>query len=226
MATVLISNQLIQEIRSHVQQMKSDEIKFKLGDTKDADMLQLLNGPLLFLEKLTWGEHAPLARTLPEQWKKRSNRMDIEVVNDKEKISFSCCNINADTWFPPDFQSYKDQRVTLATLLDPDMQAQFPEVKIILETYHKRKALQDIETKWNQTEESVSNYFRACPSLNKGLALQPAMRMYVPKHYLARVDKPSERAKTDREIPQIDGAALAAQAVEVTLARSIHGGAQ
>lgn len=228
MATVLISKQFINDLSSNITRMQDDDIKFKCGrDLGTVDLSALRTEPLRYAQRLAWGaDHVEWATTMPEKWKKTSERFDIRVATPSGmKHSIVCTGLNKLTFFPPGFFSHHDHDITEEELLAAAALPEFPEAALVKEAYDKVKLAGEIKRRWNETRTSVVNYFNACPSVNRGLQLTPAMRMYIPAQYLKKIDDGAAKQKKERVIPQIDGAALAAQAVEVSLARSIHGGA-
>lgn len=230
MATVLISNKLIDDITRQVQSLKADEIRIKCGNNGiDADMSPH-TGTLRLLERLIWPEGMhEWASKMPSPWKKVPNRVDIRVsyVDNEisKRVSVHCTDINHQTFAPPDFQTYRDHDITEEQLVEWAANPDYPEAQTIYDRFLTRKLASQLEAKWNKTESEVRDYFRACPSLNKALVLNPSMRLFVPQQYLNKLEEKAV-VREKREMPTIDAAALAAQAVEVSLAKSIHGAIQ
>ena len=228
MATVYISKTFLSDVEALINNMASDDVRFKFGSNRNAVDLSQFSNRLRFLENLAWPkEHIEQAVTMPERWKKRNTRASVRVHyfqgGVERKVDLECININGATWFPPDFNAYGRFEVVEDALTMLHGDPQYPEARVIYEKFLTARDATALEQKWHNTKREVTNFFAACPSVNKALLLQPAMQMYVPRQYLDKI-KRVEAAKVVREVPTIDAATLAAQAVEVSIARSINGG--
>lgn len=229
MATVLISNRFIDDVRNLVDGLMNDDVKFKCGTELGKVSLAHIKTPLRYLESVAWmPEYAHYATSMPQRWKKQSNRMDFRVAMTRSdgvnvRLGLSAVDLNDATWFPPDFGPYHDHDITLDELKAAAANPDYPEAALLLDAFTKKERSVELELKWRTTREEVIKYFTACPSVNKAIMLNPAMKMYVPKQYLKRLEQPAP-TKTKREIPQIDVGQLAAHAVEVSIARSINQG--
>ena len=224
MATVLISKQFLSDVDDHINKMRDDELKFK-GLT-DCTSLELPPHIMpKFLEMIAWGEHLHLRDKMPQEWvKPQENRMDLVVKPSNDVRATLTVEFKpGNAVMPPLYSRYHDHEVPLHVLFDKNVYCGYPDYQYVADAFEKSISRVEIFKKWNNTLDQVKKFFAACPSVNKALTLQPSMMVYVPKQYINKVEAQVERKK--REIPEIDAAALASQAVEMQIARSIHGGA-
>lgn len=224
MATVLVSKQFISDVEDHISNMRNDELKFKKLD--DCTSLEL-SGTIKpkFLEAIAWGEHIHLRSMMPKEWlNEREYRISLELKTEGNTRIFLPVEFpRSSTAMPPGFSGYRNYTVTQEMLDDRDKYGSCPDYALVVDAFKKSIERDAVCKKWGETTDAVKKYFNACPSVNKAVMLQPSMMVYVPKQYIMKIEKPVERKS--REIPEIDAAMLAAQAVEMQIARSIHGGA-
>jgi hypothetical protein len=55
----------------------------------------------------------------------------------------------------------------------------------------------EIEARWDKVEVQVRDFLDNCKSLNEALKLWPDLSVYIPKHYIERVEKKANRSTTE-----------------------------
>jgi len=220
MATVLVSKQFLSSVEEHINKMRDDELKLKrLSDCGSLELGALVKPR--FLEAIAWGEHTHLRNMMPQEWlSNREYRISLELKTESNtKIQLPVEFPRGNALMPPQYSAYRNHTVTPEMLNDRDKYGSCPDYNLVVDTFKKLVERTAVFRKWGDTAAAVKKFFEACPSVNKAVALQPSMMLYVPKEYILKLETQVERKK--REVPEIDADNLAAQVVALRLCQSV-----
>lgn len=219
MATIRIGKEFLEHVEAHISRMRADDIKFKLGVV---DWAVKYNSPSEFATALLWGPHLHLVPLMPAHWATVRNHLYLKVEHHSPRSPVTI-RFESSIYGPPKWENHSAVDTTLATLADPTQQAKYPEVKLLHDAAERLFAKAELDAKWDATAQAVKAFFLSMPSVNTALKEKPEMRLYVPRSYLDKMDKPDPRTKRVVTVPEgFDAASLAAQAVEVQMARAIN----
>lgn len=214
MATVNITDKLLSGITTKINHMSAREVAAeypKINESVTLDASELFN-------RLEWGQHLHLMPQLPSNWMKQHNDVTITVNKDGRdaivtRIEFKGCrtarSLPHKTGWNANYTNVKESEVDLlpATLVG---------AAELRQRLSDQRGVDALNVKWKKIKDEVDAFFRGCSTLNQALKAVPAMRLYVPKDYLDRVDAKVERsAKTTVEVKfdvdQLTAAAIGAQ---------------
>lgn len=176
MAYVAISTELQHAVRDGIKAMARKELE-TIGEVPK------LKGTEPFIEEAHWGSYAHLRGQIPKEWKREASTIFLRVEFPdgtwQEPIGFVAAQ---DT--PPTYSPYSYAKATV--------HADHPDIAHIAAVISNRR---DAQKRWKEVEEQVMAFLLKCKSLNEGLKLWPDLRMYIPKHYLDRVERKVDRPK-------------------------------
>lgn len=176
MAYVAISNELESTVRDGIRAMARRELD-TIGE------VPRLKGTESFVEQALWGAHAHLKSQIPADWKQKADRIILRI-NFAEGAWQETVFLQAEQEAPPRYNIYSVPKAILSHD-DPDAAA------IVTIVSNRR----DAQKRWKAVEDQVMQFLANCKSLNEGLKLWPDLRMYIPKHFLDRVERKAERQK-------------------------------
>lgn len=176
MAYVAISGELIDSVRSGIQAMARKELA-TIGEVPK------LKGTESFVEAALWGKYAHLKPQMPQEWTRPCGAIVLRIQLPEGAWQETILFITPAA-APPNYTAYSTPKVTL----NYDDES----IKEILDVITNRR---DAQKRWSEVEEHVLKFLQKCKSLNEGLKLWPDLRMYIPKHFLDRVERKVERTK-------------------------------
>lgn len=133
--------------------------------------------------KKAWGENWHLFDVVPHTWLREIERMDFIVKDLQYEV-----NVHRKAFIPPDCKLRG-----FGTYIDVPMNAnETPkELYTAIETYENKK--KEIHDTFNSVSNQVEGFLRNSKSLNAACAAYPNLRLYIPQHYLSRIDEVVER---------------------------------
>lgn len=194
MATVLISERLIADVKSNITRMANAEVTAAClthGETVTTPCEELFN----FVH---WGKHLHLRDMMPKDWLSTGTHFTLRVKAKGDltlSVSFASqpplyYHPSANTYGPNRNATITEEELAPLTLPGAD------KVRTMLKDYRTQV---EITTRWLGVETDVITFLKKCKSLNEALKLLPNMRLYISKDDLARVDHKQERPKERRE---------------------------
>jgi hypothetical protein len=178
MAYVAISKELESAVLDGIRAMSRKEFA-TIGEVPK------LKGTEPFVEAALWGAHVHLKGQIPAEWKRRADRVVLEVKFPEYTFRWTSF-LEAQQEAPPMFDLYSPPQVSVAY--------DNPEVAHIATVVSNQR---DAQNRWSAVEKQVLQFLRNCKSLNEGLKLWPDLRMYIPPSYLKRVERKVERSKSE-----------------------------
>lgn len=214
MATVYITQRLLDDVRGNIQRMRDAEIR---SDFPNHDSAVTDDASELF-RTLNWGEHVNLYSMIPEKWKTEFSGFSITVI---DEVGMQIGTVGFDkqrAWGTPkaDYWSSRNTKIQESDLMKlPDS----PGVLAIRNRLSALRGVKDLQAKWKKVETDVIEFLRKCKSLNEALKLLPTLRMYVSPEDVERVERKAEstkarRAELVKEAPaeeELTAAAMAAR---------------
>jgi hypothetical protein len=193
MSFVSISGNLTAEVRSRISSMRNAELA-QLGENP-ANQISF-TGNEAWLHERAWQGRLDLLTVLPEAWVARPERVDYvlhAMVGGQETIIHNFrCNTNKQIQLPPIYKNFSC----------PDVRIHFSEGETlpteIEECLSYRLKQKEIELRWDKVKTAVGEFLSNCKSLNEALKLWPALKVYIPDHYLQRVEKKAERREKEK----------------------------
>lgn len=182
MAYVAISNNLTHEVRDNINRMENKESK-TLGGFDNT-----IRGDLPVFDQPFWKQHLHLKTLIPQDWCEKLTSatllVDFSAGDDKpSETHHLSCNFDPPVLLPPNGKTYN---------ISFKMSAEIPEIAPLIERY---KRVNEVEERWKKVHDQVGGFLRKCKSLNEALKLWPQIEMYIPKDYIDRANKKSERTK-------------------------------
>jgi hypothetical protein len=193
MSFVSISGNLTAEVRSRISSMRNAELA-QLGENPVSKLS--VTGNEAWLYERAWQGRLDLLTALPEGWVAKPERVDYVfyamVGGEETTICHLRCNTSKQIKLPP---IYRDSSC-------PDVRIHFSEGETlpteIEECLSYRLKQKEIEQRWDKVRMSVGEFLTNCKSLNEALKLWPALKVYIPDHYLQRVEKKAERREKEK----------------------------
>lgn len=217
MALVRISKELLDAVRSRINDMRSREL-----ETYPAESVVITNSHpdydiwLGIIEQVMW-EKAPQFRgQLPKDWCMAPRAVDFYYAGagvDSAHTSVSRIHVRFEPvrgqlLAPPGTSSYPD--VYCGT------QHNFPHIDAILASMAENvKARAEITDRYTNISNQMVSFLSAQPSLNKALLVLPEVALYIDDKYIARVNEKVTRSTHGRDEPevQVDVEAITAAAI-------------
>lgn len=187
MAFVGITAQMCNEVRNKIQDMSRAEIA-QLGESP-AQSIQI-TGDEPWLKDMVWEGHANLIEVLPPKWLHKPESADLyfyaTLSTGKEKHIANKRMRDFDKFpLPP---IYRNSNYPIVSVYFGD---NVPEVFKDTVVFMEKRS--EIEQRWQKVMDNVGKFLQNCKSLNEALKLWPDLRIYIPQHYIDRVNKKSER---------------------------------
>lgn len=217
MATVYITRELISQVKRRVDKMRDNEIHQTVPENEnriEVDSSQLLM-------EMAWGEYLPTFSLLPEAWLVKDktpcfNLMAPNEAGDQEKL-FSFDFVNQMSYYaPPTAERWSAPRPS-CTKEWLEAHTHLQGCNEVLERLGQKEVRRDITQRWGKVASDIELFLGKCKSLNEGLRLWPALKMYVPDEYIERVETKVERRKRVADlvetvnIEELTAAAIAAK---------------
>lgn len=215
MATVNITDRLINDVRNTIQNMRRAEIEAEYPH-HDADCT--LDASAIYNEA-EWGQHLHLMAQFPKEWlypvKRAYFSISGEIDGKPVKTSVSIPNM-ASAYVRPNKDRYSMDRaeVTQAALQARGCAAS----AFLLKRLEDQAGVAVLMDKWARVEKDVVEFLRKCKSLNEAIKLLPNIKLYVPKADIERVETKAESTRARREkivaevpVEEITAAAMAAR---------------
>lgn len=205
MAFVGISDTLVNEVRSQIRYMYQKEVS-SLGERPT---ISLVGDESFIAEALNelWNDAPHLQAQMPKDWCRSWDSIRLHLTVTEANLQKS-----VDVKLPVTFHGPpKHTAVPVANITGTSAE-DIPEV--LFEYARHEVNLRDVAERWNKVEKDIVNFLRECKSLNEALKLWPDLRVYIPQHFLNRVDTKPERNKT------VSAAASALQNIDTTAAMS------
>jgi len=181
MAYVAISSQLKQDVASKISKLKDKETNTikrpapLMFQTLPQDAMQLL-----------WGDKLHLQSQMPVEWQRKMDAVTFTYRFDHGSQRRLSANARIDTsvafYAPPNTNGY----ITIDSIKGNPY---------ILPFYEYEMQVGDITGRWNKIRDEVNAFLTKCKSLNEALKLWPDLSHYIPKEYIDRVSKKSEKAQ-------------------------------
>lgn len=221
MASVSITGQFLDAVRKNIDHLSSEARTRSVAPVGPRPKLN--GGAATLLRELAWGEHLPLRAVIPKEWRTTLKQFVVAIPRDEE---FTHRETVTDVvlGFPPGTRSHPTITIPLAYLSDEAMLEKHPELVWFKDVCRRAWETRESNLKWAKIRSDVLAFFRTYNSLGRALKAQPAMRIYVPKEYLDRLETQVKREKSEVKPPAVDYGALTAAAVEVHLAKSVDNG--
>jgi len=219
MAFVGISQGLRQEVHNRIRNMRYAELQTLGSDP--ADTLKFTGNEPWIFERM-WQGKQHLLNELPQSWLPDVERVTVRVKLNWDgtyrgnRINDSEISINLQKGMKVAFPPY------LTGTHYPDVYIGFkPDEELpveLLAAIEFRKKHKEVCDRWDKVDHQVETFLNSCKSLNEGLKLWPSLSVYIPKHYLERVEKKADRSegvKSDaaKALEQINTDELQAAAV-------------
>lgn len=202
MSTVYITKDLSNKIASKINQMRNQELETEVPT---------YNKPVIaedsqLLMQLTWGDHLHVFPQLPKTWIKSSCAQDIEVFVDEGgelKTSYRITIAGLTDYYerPCTDRRWSGPRPT-CTQAWLQTKLHMQGAQAILDQLAVSELCAAINSKWEQVNKDIDLFLDRCKSLNEALRLWPALKLYIPADFIARVEHKAERQI--REIPATD----------------------
>jgi hypothetical protein len=219
MAYVAISNALLSSVQDRINSMYRTEFNsvvqagLALDDT-DIDLV----------ERTVWGDHLHLKDTLPDKWVRKCKRVDVQFRAPEYNQEFRC-ELTRHFKVPP----YGGNNVEGARVVgsgDSNM-VSYTEVNANLFSGEKFDAVRhtlanrgEITNRWAKVRTDVNQFLHECKSLNEALKLWPHIEVYIPAHYVEKLNEKREVSKSASRAAEIlKDIDTSAAVVSATLAR-------
>lgn len=224
MAYVAISKDLIERVKSNIRHMNRSEVvsscpTIAVGKSVSKDASALFT-------RGCWGARAHLLELIPkDDWCSPLTSVDIYVygsttVNDvlhnvRTGIRFTDLT---NAWGQPERNSYYPY--TRCDFHIDDLRA-LPEEMAgrseLLAVYEEAVTQTGIDVRWAKIMSDMVEFLHKCKSLNEAIKLFPAVKMYVDKHDIERMERKVERAPRQDLTADVDTDGITAAAIAVKL---------
>lgn len=189
MATVNITNDLLNEVSYAVDRMRNSDYTTEFGLNFDPyrvkqDCSELLNC-------LIWDGKQNLLGVIPKKWLTPATEVTMRITlgGVSRKLVFEKQN---SVYYRPGYSPYHDNRST-KELLDEALEA-FGKRELLEQTFAKIQATIDHANRWEQIKKDIVQFLKGRKSLNEALKLMPNLKLYIPKKYIERVERKVERS--------------------------------
>jgi hypothetical protein len=208
MAFVGISDTLVGEVRSVIHSMAQKEVN-SLGDCPP---IKLIGDESFVTEGLNelWNDAPHLQSQMPHDWCRSWSA--IRLILRVKPAPDNLFEVSVDAGLPSTFYGPPKASAAPVASVEAETVDELPEV--VQENVRWRMNKKDVEQRWNKVDSDIRKFLRECKSLNEALKLWPDLRVYIPKHFLTRVDTKPERNKS------VSSAAAALQNIDTTAAMS------
>lgn len=214
MASVRISDKLINEVRDVIKNMRQSETN-RLGVV--APNINVHPHDERILSRYLRDHERDAYRIVPREWLEQHDTMSLQ-------LSFF---INPDDAEPKETRAELTlvPPTTLKFYLPKDRYSKYSGTSRLEARYADGKwpecdtyvahvrAAHEIRVRWDKVATDVVGFLRQYPSLNAAVKAWPGVKLYIPKPYLDALERKVERSKVDVAIPAINLDELTAAAV-------------
>lgn len=214
MALVRISEQLITDVKSKVDNMCRSEINTKVESVYGSLTSQTSNKWADYVERMVWGAHHSLMAQMPKEWMQPVESFTLKD-DDVGVVEVSRPN-RQKLMLPPRVTTYG--RIAHDGS-EEEVKAHFALMK------EKNNAINAINAKYTAIKTQLVQFLNASPSLNKALKLYPDLAFYVPQRYIEKVEQIVERSGTrapNKEGTHLDTELLTSVAVMHAVTSSVN----
>ena len=219
MAYVAISNDLIARVRNRIKSMRQAEVDSVLPQNNVVmmDASELYN-------RGAWGDHTHLISAIPKDWLAKPEDATVYAEGGYTDPTGKDCIVKTALVFKQctaayrrpstDYWNQANATHHIASLrgLPP-----IPGRDELIARWEQACAAHDVVARWNKVESDILDFMRNCKSLNEALKLLPAIRMYVDKDDIERVERKIVRAPREHLVAEIDAGSIAAAAIAARL---------
>lgn len=217
MATVRITDNLIQSVRDVIAKLESEERERECptyGDSlQNQDASELFNA-------IMWGDHVNVLKQLPRKWLMSTQDNNIYVMKDENTcVANVRFNSMKSAFYRP--KGDKDNiysavrcELPLADLYREDLRA-MPGWEHLKAQVDMALKIDELEATWEEARKKVTGYLSACKSVNEAVKGWPGVKFYLPEHVIQRIgaaNEVSEELKAAELKRQADKAAMLADA--------------
>jgi hypothetical protein len=216
MAYVAISGELKENVKEQIKSLQR----------KDAGSIPAVSSGITLdtipddLKDKVWGEHRHLEAMMPKDWKLFRDDLTLKTKfllenSDVCSTSFEV-SFNEPFACPPNTRPY-----SFAVEVDEHY-------SLVAEYLVYRKKVAEVDARWDKVRMDVLKFLENCKSLNEAIKLWPDIRIYIPKHYIERIEKKAERTVSNTSALDIlkgidtDGAVAAAIGARLASAGGSH----
>lgn len=205
MATVRITNQLVNDARSRVDSLyRTANNEHNKREPSFMEMYGKHVTPRTIMEAI-WREHYNLMLAMPEEWMQEPESFTFRAQNSVgNTVTFTMRNnFSGDKLpVPPRYETWNGAKVGF---IPPDS-----EFAVAYQAWDKEG--RELRVKYAEIADNVENALRSYPTLNRALGANPELRHVIPQAYLddvARIEeKKPKAAKVEREVVSLDKGAL------------------
>lgn len=214
MASVRISDKLINEVRDAINGMRQAE-QGRLGPI--SSHISVLDRDERILQRFLLPEERDAYRIVPRGWLEAHETLSLHLAFTLDPEAESPKTTRAEITLTPQqgakFHLPKDRysKYNSSTRLEArHADGKWPECDAYVA--HVRAA-HEIRVRWEKVATDVVGFLRQYPSLNAAVKAWPNVKLYIPKGYLDALERKVERSKAEVAVPEINLDELTAAAV-------------
>jgi hypothetical protein len=216
MAYVAISGELKENVKEQIKNLQR----------KDSGSIPAVSSGITLdtipddLKDKVWGEHRHLEAMMPKEWKAFRDGLSLKVryVLEDGIVRETNFEVTVSAHFacPPNTRPYS---------FSIEVDEHYP---LVAEFLVYRKKVAEVDARWDKVRTDVLKFLENCKSLNEAIKLWPDIRIYIPKHYIERIEKKAERSVSTNSALDIlkgidtDGAVAAAIGARLASAGGSH----
>ena len=220
MATVGITKELINRVKSQINSMRKAE---RNSDVPNIDKNITMDASQLF-NIGCWGEqHVYLVNQIPKEWLGKISDGNIHIkgeLDDGRHLGTTIRFNGMDSAYSRPKDGYYNRADSELTI---EYVRSLPEETVgraeLLQRWDESIIALDIDTRWAKVETDITEFLGKCKSLNEAVKLFPGVRMYIHKEDIERLERklerPTQRAKI---VEDVDTEGLTAAAIAAKLA--------
>jgi hypothetical protein len=201
MATVNITKEFKDRVRSRIRSMHRKELETELPNLNKTNVI---DASYLF-HYGCWGkDHMGLVYAIPGEWLTpvTDARIDIKGEVDGKPTSCSVRFSGMSAFMRPKEGYYNRSE----SVIDYEDLLALPEVVAgraeALAAWEENKQVVEIKAKWDKVDREIIEFFDKCKTLNEAVKLFPAVRMYVDRDDIERLERKAVRITERRKIVQ------------------------
>jgi hypothetical protein len=201
MATVNITKEFKERVQNRIRSMHLKELETELPNL---NKINVIDASYLF-HYGCWGkDHMGLVYAIPGEWLSKVTDSRIEIKGELDGKPTACsvrfAGMNA---FQRPTDSYHNKSISAIEYEDlvalPDVIAGRDEA---LQAWEDNKQVVEIKAKWDKVERDIIDFLDKCKTLNEAVKLFPAVRMYVDRDDIERLERKAVRITERRKIVQ------------------------
>lgn len=227
MAYVAISKDLIERVKENIHRMRKSEVAGSCPGV--ASGREVTKDVSALFTKGCWGEYAYLLEKMPkEDWLRRCEVADIHVIgeatlNDRPFTVKTSVRFRGLTnaWAKPSTGYYGDSHSKFSIEEVNALPDGVLGKSDLLERYEEALVEAEINLRWAKIMNDIVEFLGKCKSLNEAVKLLPAVKMYVDKGDIQRMERKVERAPRQELVSGVDTGAITASAVAARLMASM-----